>query len=159
MATLEVSKNGNTLVDLRFANLYQFGFWHPPSRLFFTTACLFSVVLLYWFIQYVFDSFRKSYLSKAWVEILVDLSCINLIFGTNLRVIALFFGRISRTYVDLFNIFSPMIKHILYGATSCGVFKLGIQNYKDFCLRVNIPKGNNWILSFEFWLKNRASFL
>ena len=57
---------------------------------FFITACLFSVVLLYWFIQYVFDSFRKSYLLKAWVETLVDLSCINSIFGTNLRVIALF---------------------------------------------------------------------
>ena len=61
-----------------------------PTEFFILTACLFSVVLLYWFIQYVFDSFRKSYLSKAWVETLVDLSCINSIFGTNLRVSALF---------------------------------------------------------------------
>ena len=29
-----------------------------------------------------------------------------------------------------------------YGNTGCGVFKRGIQNLKDFCLRINIPKGN-----------------
>ena len=28
----------------------------------------------------------------------------------------------------------------------CGVFKRGVQNYKDFCLRINILKGNYWIL-------------
>ena len=26
------------------------------------------------------------------------------------------------------------------------VFKPGVQNLKDFCLRINIPKGNYWIL-------------
>ena len=114
LATIEVSKNGNTLVDLRFANLYQFGFWHPPSRLFFTTACLFSVVLLYWFIQYVFDSFRKSYLSKAWVEILVDLSCINLIFGTNLRVIALFWPYFQNIRWFIQYIFSDDYAHTFF---------------------------------------------
>ena len=29
-----------------------------------------------------------------------------------------------------------------YGNTGCGVFKRGIQNWKDFCIRINIPKGN-----------------
>ena len=29
-----------------------------------------------------------------------------------------------------------------YGNTGCGVFKRGVQNWKDFCLRINIPKGN-----------------
>ena len=24
----------------------------------------------------------------------------------------------------------------------CGVFKQGIQNSKDFCIKINIPKGN-----------------
>ena len=91
MATIEVSKNGNTLADLRFANLYQFGFWHLSNRIFFYHSLpFFCRFLLYWFIQYVFDSFRKSYLSKAGVETLVDLSCINSIFGSNPRVIALF---------------------------------------------------------------------
>ena len=35
-----------------------------------------------------------------------------------------------------------------YGNTGCGVFKRGVQNEKDFCLRINILKGNYWILSF-----------
>ena len=29
-----------------------------------------------------------------------------------------------------------------YGNTGCGVFKWGVQNQKDFCLRINILKGN-----------------
>ena len=29
-----------------------------------------------------------------------------------------------------------------YSNTGCGVFKWGIQNYKEFCLRINIRKGN-----------------
>ena len=33
-----------------------------------------------------------------------------------------------------------------YGNTGCGVFKWGVQNLKDFCLRINILKGNHWIL-------------
>ena len=32
--------------------------------------------------------------------------------------------------------------HTHYGNTGCGVFKRGIQNQKDFCIRINIPKGN-----------------
>jgi hypothetical protein len=34
-----------------------------------------------------------------------------------------------------------------YGNTGCGVFKRGIQNYKNLCLRINILKGN-YELSF-----------
>ena len=33
-----------------------------------------------------------------------------------------------------------------YGSTGCGVFKRGVQNKKDFCLRINKLKGNDWIL-------------
>ena len=29
-----------------------------------------------------------------------------------------------------------------YGNTGCQVFKKGVQNWKDFCLKINIPKGN-----------------
>ena len=29
-----------------------------------------------------------------------------------------------------------------YGNTVCRVFKRGLQNWKDFCLKINIPKGN-----------------
>ena len=32
--------------------------------------------------------------------------------------------------------------HTHYGNTGCRVFKRGIQNWKDFCLKINIPKGN-----------------
>ena len=35
-----------------------------------------------------------------------------------------------------------------YGNAGCRVFKRGIQNWKYFYLRINIPKGNYWILSF-----------
>ena len=37
------------------------------------------------------------------------------------------------------------------------VFKQGIQNWKYFCLRINTPKGNYWILRIEksiFYVKN-----
>ena len=37
-------------------------------------------------------------------------------------------------------------KDIQYGNPGCGVFKRGIQNKKDFCIKINIPKGNYWIL-------------
>ena len=32
------------------------------------------------------------------------------------------------------------------GSTGCRVFKQGVQNWKDFCLKISIPKGNYWIL-------------
>ena len=35
-----------------------------------------------------------------------------------------------------------------YGNTGCGVFKQGIQNYKDFCLRINITSDSKkWLQS------------
>ena len=33
-----------------------------------------------------------------------------------------------------------------YGSTGCGVYKRGVQNLKDFCLKINIPEGRPWIL-------------
>ena len=30
----------------------------------------------------------------------------------------------------------------IYGNTGCGVFKREVQNLKDFCLKINILKGN-----------------
>ena len=33
-----------------------------------------------------------------------------------------------------------------YGNAGCRVFKRGIKNWKDFCLKINIPKGNYCIL-------------
>ena len=32
------------------------------------------------------------------------------------------------------------------GSTCCQVFKWGVQNWNDFCLKNNILKGNYWIL-------------
>ena len=34
------------------------------------------------------------------------------------------------------------MKHFHYDDTVCRVFKRGVQNLKDFCLRINIPIGN-----------------
>ena len=43
--------------------------------------------------------------------------------------------------------FGKLIRHSLgYGNTGCRVFKWGVQNWKYFCLRINLPKGNYWIL-------------
>ena len=33
-----------------------------------------------------------------------------------------------------------------YGNTGCRVFKQGLQNWKDFCLKINIPRENYEIL-------------
>jgi hypothetical protein len=35
---------------------------------------------------------------------------------------------------------------VCYGNTGCGVFKWGVQNYKGFCIRINILKGNYCVL-------------
>ena len=37
---------------------------------------------------------------------------------------------------------------VSYGNTGCGIFRRGIQNQKDFCLRINILKGIYGIMSF-----------
>ena len=29
-----------------------------------------------------------------------------------------------------------------YGSMGCRVFKRGVQNWKDFCIKINIPKEN-----------------
>ena len=34
------------------------------------------------------------------------------------------------------------VAELQYGSTYCGVFKLGVQNWKDFCIRIKIPKEN-----------------
>ena len=39
-----------------------------------------------------------------------------------------------------------ILVHSDYGNTGCRVFKWGIQNLKDFHLKMNIPKRNSWIL-------------
>ena len=31
-----------------------------------------------------------------------------------------------------------------YGSTGCGVFKWGVQNQRDFCIRINIPRGHHF---------------
>ena len=36
--------------------------------------------------------------------------------------------------------------YVRYGITDYGVSRPGIQNWKDFCMKINIPKGNYWIL-------------
>ena len=36
--------------------------------------------------------------------------------------------------------------HPDYSNTGCGDFRLGVKNQKDFCLRLNVLKGNDWIL-------------
>ena len=36
-----------------------------------------------------------------------------------------------------------------YGSTGCGVFKRGIQNQKDFFIKINIPKGIAIVLSIN----------
>ena len=38
-------------------------------------------------------------------------------------------------------------RDVEYGSTGCRGFKLGVQNLKDFCLKINISKENYWILT------------
>ena len=42
-----------------------------------------------------------------------------------------------------------------YGSTGCWVFKQGIQNWKDFCLKINIPKRK--LLNYENWVNGEVS--
>ena len=41
---------------------------------------------------------------------------------------------------------NDVVFYPIYGSRGCRVFKQGIQNYKECCLKINIPKGNYWIL-------------
>ena len=47
-----------------------------------------------------------------------------------------------RAQDDLESLCKYIIKYLKYGNTDCRVFKGGIQNWKDFCLKINIPKEN-----------------
>ena len=47
-----------------------------------------------------------------------------------------------------FAVLQEYVRYVKYGNTGCGVFKRGVQNQKDFCIRIDIPKGNYQILSF-----------
>ena len=60
------------------------------------------------------------------------------------------------TYCGLaFMLFSSMLHTCSsYGNTGCRVFNPGVQNWKDFGLKINIPKGNYWIL--RIWLMGRC---
>ena len=42
--------------------------------------------------------------------------------------------------------FRELAEYYQYGNTGCRVFKRGVQIQKDFCLRINIAKGNCWIM-------------
>ena len=44
-----------------------------------------------------------------------------------------------------------LVLHTYYGSTDCWVFKWGVQNYKDFRLRINIPPR-------KFIIKIRTNF-
>ena len=35
---------------------------------------------------------------------------------------------------------------MVFGSTGCWVFKRGVQNWNEFCLKINIPQKNYWIL-------------
>ena len=55
--------------------------------------------------------------------------------------------------------------HVRYGNTGCRVSKWGIQNWKDFCLKINIAKGNYWVLRIGvvaiengLWKSNFSTF-
>ena len=43
-----------------------------------------------------------------------------------------------------------------YGNTGCGVFKQGVQNQKDFCLRINIGTQSR-LLNYENWVDGEVS--
>ena len=43
-----------------------------------------------------------------------------------------------------------------YGNTGCRVFKWGVQNWKDFCLKINIPKESYW-MNVENWCNGEVS--
>ena len=46
-----------------------------------------------------------------------------------------------------------------YGNTGCPIFKRGVHNWKDFCLKNNILEGNYWILRIGalIWLSKSFS--
>ena len=48
-------------------------------------------------------------------------------------------NEIIQENVAQFSVYKTLIR---YGNTGCRVFKRGVQNWKDFCLKINIPKGN-----------------
>ena len=39
-----------------------------------------------------------------------------------------------------------IMPHVSYGITGYDVSRPGIQNKKDFCMKINISKGNDWFL-------------
>ena len=50
-------------------------------------------------------------------------------------------GRYLLVMSSIYQVFLDGCK--VYGNTGCWVFKTGVQNWKDFCLKINKPKGNH----------------
>ena len=48
--------------------------------------------------------------------------------------------------LSLYHLDGTSVQGMYYGNTGCGVFKWGVQNWKGFCIRINILKGNYWML-------------
>ena len=45
-------------------------------------------------------------------------------------------------------------RSVQYGNTGCRFFKWGVQNWKDVCLKINIPRK---LLNFENWCNGEVS--
>ena len=88
------------------------------------------------------------------VYLVLTCSFIITVFFSWLQISKLIWKQLQRVtliyvYQNMHNITQTLIymyqnKH--YGNTGRGVFKRGVQYWKDFCLRINILKGNCWIL-------------
>ena len=57
---------------------------------------------------------------------------------------------------DCWKMRSEFWQAVKYGNTGCGVFKRGVQNSKDFCLRINILKESYWILRIGWEVSKSA---
>ena len=48
----------------------------------------------------------------------------------------------GRPKTPIFTRAMQQFNYAYYGNMGCGVFKQGTQNQKDFCIKINLPKGN-----------------
>ena len=117
---------------------------HPSEPAYYIVDCRISIIIGQIFLKMHFCCDLVMVVAYLCLSVLsrLLLSSARLLWLRK-NITNMFMEHLSTNQISFYPLFSD------YGNTGCGVFKRGKQNQKDFCIKVNIPKGK--LLNFENW--------
>ena len=118
--------------------------WGPWRTLHYSWG-LSNIGEVYWFLKFSSSLLVYSRLHVSWF---CNFSTTFMLFSSSSSIREILVVKSIQevpTFLDFW--FQRVIMICVdYGNRGCGVFKVGIQNQKGFCIKINIPKGNFWTL-------------